>query len=166
MPYTDVVDAHVHLSDRVRWPLPAYGWHQESEKIDKDFTPAVFLSEKPAEVTKVIFVECMVTDDEAMMREEARWACGLAEKGEAGVAGVVASAPLGVVSGEKAGEFLDSIKHEKLKGIRKLLQNQKPGFGLTKEYIDGVNACGARGLVVDICVKSPQLPDVLQLVAK
>ena len=160
-----VVDTHVHLSDRERWQLPAYGWHKEDPKIDHDFTPAVFNSEVCETVEKVIFCECMCAESEELMAAEAQWVCEMASKNSHKLVGAIASAPLGFVEGNDLKKYLNTIKHPNLKGIRQLIQGKDEGFGVTSKYIDGCKAIGEANLIVDLCVKG-QLDSCIVLAEK
>eukprot|EP01063_Lacrimia_lanifica_P015635 TRINITY_DN22321_c0_g1_i1.p2 TRINITY_DN22321_c0_g1~~TRINITY_DN22321_c0_g1_i1.p2 ORF type:complete len:317 (+),score=117.71 TRINITY_DN22321_c0_g1_i1:57-953(+) len=161
-----IVDTHVHLADRKAFAAPAYEWHSCSEHIaTAELTPEVFMQESAdCQLSGVVFVECQGTKDWAQREGETKWVCDMADKGTAALCGAIVAAPIGDYAVEELKVYMDKIAHPRIVGVRNLIQGQEKGFGTTPNYIAGCKELGKRGIVVDICVKSPQLQEATELV--
>jgi L-fuconolactonase len=109
----------------------------------------------------MIFVEADRRRSESLA--EVEWVLSVPSS-ERPVAGVVASASLELSS---ADDELDALQvHPQVRGIRRLLQDARPGFCLEPEFIVGVRSLAQRGLVFDLCVRHHQLAEATALVER
>jgi len=154
-----LVDTHVHFWDPARLPYP---WLAGVPSINRAHTPAELAAEaggRPA--SRMVFVECdadrgRATDEVAFVEE-------LASR-DPRIAGIVAFAP--VDRGAATVAALDALAARPLvRGVRHLIQGDAdPGFCVRPAFVEGVRACGARGLSFDLCVRHHQLASVIELV--
>jgi len=157
-----VVDAHVHLWDRSRF---TYAWLDGAgEVLERNFGPAdLALSWADAgsgTPESAVFVQADC--DAAQALDEAAWVQGLADAG-APIRAIVAAASLEL--GDGVAPHLDALCTVPLvSGVRRLTQDEAPGFMTTPEFIEGVACAAGYGLSIDLCVRSRQLPEVADLV--
>lgn len=153
-----VVDSHVHFWDRSRLD---YRWlDEEQSHLAQDHLPA-HLREAGADVDGVVFIQADCRDDQGF--DEASWVHELAEQG-APVLAVVAHAPLET---ESAARRLDELTTLPLvRGIRRLLQDEKPGFAVDPRFVDGVRLLAEYDFTFDLCTREHQLRECLELTAR
>jgi L-fuconolactonase len=154
-----LTDTHVHFWDQRRL---AYAWLARVPEIASVHTPtelAVAAGARPA--SRLVFVEC--DGDRARFLDEVAWVEELAAR-EPRIQAVVAFAP--VDRGRQTLASLGALRARPIvRGVRHLIQGQRdPGFCLRREFLEGVRACGERGLSFDICVKHHQLGSVVEMV--
>lgn len=148
-----LVDSHVHFWDRDRF---TYSWLDEAP--DALSRPA-FLPRDADPAAEVIFVQADCREEEALA--EAAWVQELADAG-ARVVGIVAHAPLE----RECGEQLAALSRIPLvTGIRRLLQDEPPGFASSPDFVVGVAQVASHGFTVDLCIRQRQLDEVTELVA-
>lgn len=149
MPDHPVIDAHVHLYDPGALP---YGWLRGDPVLDRPHGLAELDHAAGAvAIERLVFVEVAV--DAGRHREEARRIQALADR-DPRVAAIVAHAPL--ERGAAVEAELDALQAlPALRGIRRLIQDEPdPAFCLRAEFVEGVRRAGARGLVVELCLRA------------
>lgn len=149
MPDHPVIDAHVHLYDPAALP---YGWMRGDPVLDRPHGLAELAAAAGSvAIERLIFVEVAV--DAGWHREEARRIQALADR-DPRVAAIVAHAPL--ERGAAVEADLDALQElPALRGIRRLIQDEDdPAFCLRPEFVEGVRRAGARGLVVELCLRA------------
>lgn len=153
-----VVDSHVHFWDRSRLE---YRWlAEEQSHLAMDHTPA-HLRAAGADVDGLVFIQADCRDDQGF--DEASWVHDLAEQGVPVVA-VVAYAPLET---DAAARRLDELTTLPLvRGIRRLLQDEKAGFAVDPQFVDGVRQLAAHDFTFDLCIREHQLRECLELTAR
>lgn len=154
-----LVDSHVHLWDRSRFD---YAWlATESGALGRDFLPADLLGEVAhphVDFAGAVFVQADCRADQALA--EAAWVSGLADAG-APIIGIVAAAQL--ETGDTDGlAALSNIP--RVVGVRRLLQDEKPGFAVQDEFVAGVRSLAGYGFTMDLCIRQWQLPEATALV--
>ena len=151
-----IIDAHHHLWERGRF---AYSWLKELPAIDRDYLIRDYEEAiQTSGVVKSVFVQAGV--DERFAIQEARWVLSMAE-GSGPVEGVVAWAP---VERPDLEEYLEKLgEHDKLKGIRRLIQGESRDFCARPEFVSGVAKVAERGLSFDLCIYHPQLAAAIDL---
>jgi L-fuconolactonase len=93
---------------------------------------------------------------------EVTWVTELAQV-EPRIQGIVAFAPLEV--GAAIADYLEKLKAFPLvKGVRRLIQSEAPGFARRPEFVRGVQQLAQFGFRCDICIIHPQMEDVIRLV--
>jgi len=153
-----IIDTHVHLWDPGHLHYP---WLEAEPAINKPFLVADFrAASEGLNVEKIVFVQCDCQDDDGLA--EAAWVATLAQE-EPRIQGIVAFAPL--ERGEGVSEYLAELSaYELVKGVRRLIQSEGPGFSTQPDFVKGVRLLAKYNLSFDICIKHHQLADVLQLV--
>jgi L-fuconolactonase len=150
-----VVDAHVHFwdVDRLRYP-----WLDAVPDLRRTFRPED-LQTGCVPVKALVFVEADREPSQTI--DEVEWASGISVPGRPRVAGVVAAAAL---ESPHAARKLDALAgHPSVKGVRRLLQDCRPGFSLEPAFLHSVQSLARRGLVFDACVRNHQLREVAAL---
>ncbi|GAB4441788.1 MAG: amidohydrolase [Anaerolineae bacterium] len=155
-----IVDSHIHFWDPANLQ---YDWLAEVPAINKAFTPAELLAQAAAvNLEKIVFVQCDCVPEQSI--REVEWVSALAHA-EPRLRGIVAFAPL--EQGATVRRQLQALARFPLvKGIRRLIQSEGPGFCLQPDFVRGVQLLPEFGYSFDICVLHHQLGDVLQLVAQ
>ncbi|MCF3652278.1 amidohydrolase family protein [Synoicihabitans lomoniglobus] len=152
------IDTHVHFWDRAQLPYP---WLEPLTRISAPHGPATYQAETgitPPE--KLVFLQCV--GEISSWRAEVEWIESLARDFPP-IAGIVATAPLD--QDEDTLRILDDLAARPLvKGVRHNTQDESLGFARNSRYVAGAQACGERGLVVDLCCYHPQLSDLTALV--
>jgi L-fuconolactonase len=150
---TTPIDSHVHFWDRDRF---AYAWLDEAPEA---LSRPSFLPADADPGAEMIFVQADCREDQALA--EAAWVQGLADAG-APIVGIVAHAPLE----RDCGDQLEALSRMPLvAGIRRLLQDEPPGFANSDAFISGVAQVAPHGFAVDLCIRQWQLDEVTELVA-
>lgn len=152
-----LIDAHLHV-----WDIQArhHDWLQHEPSLNRTFTPA-----SPelgdAGVTAAIFVEASCRENEAL--DEATWVQHLSDSGHwPQLAGIVAHAPL--EAGSSVRPLLQQLTRVPLLvGVRRLLQDEDPGFFQNPAFLEGLRETARTGLVFDACIRHYQLPLLTRL---
>jgi L-fuconolactonase len=150
-----VVDAHVHFwdVDRLRYP-----WLDAVPDLCRTFRPED-LRTGCVPVKALVFVEADREPSQTI--DEVAWASGLSAPSRPPIAGVVAAAAL---ESPQADAELDVLAgHASVKGVRRLLQDCRPGFGLEPAFVRSIQSLARRGLVFDACVRDHQLSELTAL---
>jgi L-fuconolactonase len=153
-----IVDAHVHLYDP---DVVRYGWMRGKPALAGLHGLAELDAARGAvEVQGVVWIE--VGADPGQHQGEARWIARLAAA-DPRIAGMVAHAPL--ERGAAASSEIERLlEHGKLRGIRRLLQDEPDdAFCLRPAFIEGVRLLARHDLAFDICVYHRQLAGALEL---
>ena len=157
---TPVIDTHVHLLDpgQIRYP-----WLESVPPLNQPFRVQEFQAASTGlGIEKIVFMEVDAHADDGL--KEVAWVSELAQA-EPRIEGIVAAAPL--EQGEAVKPYLESLAHYPLvKGVRRLIQGEGPGFSRQPDFVQGVQLLPAFNLSFDICIYHHQLADVLQLVGQ
>jgi len=153
-----IVDSHIHFWDPDQLQ---YDWLSSVPALDRSFTPQDLAAQAAGvNLEKIVFVECGCLPEQAV--QEVEWVSGLAIS-EPRIQGIVAAAPL--EQGEKVFDHLQQlVAYPLVKGVRRLIQSEDPGFCIRPAFVEGVQLLAEFGYSFDICVTHRQLGDVLQLV--
>ncbi|UNK71251.1 amidohydrolase family protein [Microbacterium sp. H1-D42] len=152
-----VVDSHLHLWDPA---VLTYDWLEGA--LDAAFTEIELIEDQiqDAEEEVAIFVQAGTVAGDYLA--EVRWVDSIALS--TGVVAIVAGARLD--SGAEIEEHLEALaEHERVVGVRHLLQGEADGFARTAEFTAGARAVASRGWTFDACVSARQIPDVTALAA-
>jgi L-fuconolactonase len=155
---TDLVDAHLHLWDPGRFRYP---WLADLPSLDRAFEPAE-LDTGGHRLTGAVFVEAGRAAAQA--GDEIRW-IGQIAAGWPVLRGAVAHADL--ERGEEVAADLRRLAAVPLvRGVRRNLQDEPPGFATGAGHVAGVRALAGYGFSADLCVRHSQLSEVTALVAR
>ena len=152
-----VVDAHVHLWDPRRL---RYTWLDGTE-LDR-LIDASTLRAASGTVTDFVVVQADCADTQGLA--EVEW---LVEQSAQlpGLRGIVAFAPL--ERGAAVRDHLGALRAiPSVVGVRRLIQDERPGFAVADRFLDGVAALADFELTFDVCVRSSQLDEVIELVRR
>jgi L-fuconolactonase len=153
-----VVDSHVHF-----WDTGAreHAWLAGDPRLDRPFGPAEYADAAAGRVDGVIAVQADCRWDQ--VEDETSW-LGTLGDGDVPVLGIVAAARLESVD---AGAHLIWLREQPLVvGVRRLLQDEPPGFSTSAAFVDGVQALADHHLTMDLCVRHHQLAEVTELVRR
>jgi predicted TIM-barrel fold metal-dependent hydrolase len=152
-----VVDAHVHLWDPRRL---RYTWLDGTE-LDR-LIDASTLRAASGTVSDFVVVQADCADTQGLA--EVEWL--VEQSGQLpGLRGIVAFAPL--EQGAEVRDYLDALRAvPSVVGVRRLIQDKRPGFAVTDHFLDGVAALADFELPFDVSVRSGQLGEVIELVSR
>ncbi len=152
-----VLDSHLHLWD----PRDLeYDW-LEGPMIGR-FAEGELLEESLPGVAEEVAIFVQAETVERVFLDEVAWVEGIAD--EAGVAAIVAGARLD--RGEHTVSHLDRLaEHERVIGVRHLLQGEPAGFAASAEFVAGARRVADRGWTFDACVRAHELSEVTALAA-
>jgi L-fuconolactonase len=158
-----LVDSHVHFWDRGRLH---YEWLMDGDtSLQRDFLPED-LSPELTSLARVrpaglVFVQADCRPDQSVA--EVEWVHELALSG-APLVGVVAHAPL--QNGPGCEPELEHLVETAplVSGVRRLLQDEPPGYVTDRSLVAGVRLLARHGLAMDLCVRQHQLDEVVDLV--
>lgn len=154
---TKIIDSHVHF-----WDPQAlrYGWLDDIEPLNQPFLPHdLSAASHGVEIEGIIFVQADCLPEQGIT--EARWVASLA-KSDSRIRGIVAFAPLETPECEAVLQELATIPL--VKGVRRLIQSEPLGFAQRPEFVNGVQSLKVYNFSFDLCIRHPQLPDVIALV--
>jgi len=152
-----VLDAHVHLWDPGRL---RYAWLEGTE-LNRVMDPSMLrAASEPVSEFVAVQADCHHTEGMA----EVTWLMEQAEE-LPGLRGVVAFAPLEQGAGVR--DHLRVLRDMPLVvGVRRLIQDEEPGFALTDGFLEGVGMLADFGLTFDVCIRSFQLGEAVELVRR
>jgi L-fuconolactonase len=152
-----VVDAHVHLWDPHRL---RYTWLDGTE-LDR-LIDASTLRAASGTVTDFVVVQADCADTQGLA--EVGWL--VEQSGQLpGLHGIVAFAPLERGAGVR--DHLGALRAiPSVVGVRRPIQDERPGFAVADSFLDGVAALVDFELTFDVCVRSSQLDEVIELVRR
>lgn len=153
-----IVDSHIHFWDT---NLLQYDWLADVPAINRTLLP-VDLAQQSAQVDlqKIVFVQCDCLPHQGL--QEAAWVSRLAEQ-EPRIQAIIAFAPL--EKGPAARDELQALAaYPLVKGVRRLIQSEGPGFCVQPDFVQGVQLLAEFGYSFDLCILHHQLPEVIKLV--
>ena len=152
-----VVDAHVHLWDPSRL---LYTWLDGTE-LDRLIDASTLLAAS-GPVTDFVVVQGDCADTQGLA--EVEWL--IEQSGQLpGMRGIVAFAPL--ERGAEARDHLDALRSIPLVvGVRRLIQDERPGFAVSDRFLQGVAELADLELTFDLGVRSSQLDEAIELVRR
>ena len=155
-----VVDSHIHFWDPDHLQ---YEWLANVPPINRPYLPGDLLAAaKDVDLQKIVFVQADCASTQGIA--EAEWVTSLA-KDEPRIQGIVAFAPL--EEGEAVRQHLQALSHIPLvKGVRRMIQSEGPGFCLQPDFVRGVQMLPDFGYSFDLCIVHHQLGDAIRLVAQ
>jgi L-fuconolactonase len=151
----NIIDSHVHFWDPGNL---SYSWTTGNDTLDRSFLPEDYQAANGEHTVQgIIFVEAGADPQQEI--QEVEWI----ETLDAPIKAIVASALLDVKDGRE--EILEKLSSRPLvKGIRRLYQDQPVGFARQTTFIKGVQQLKTYDLSFDICIKSYQLDETIELV--
>jgi predicted TIM-barrel fold metal-dependent hydrolase len=152
-----MIDTHQHLIHHEKF---TYSWTKDIPALQGAFRLGQYneaIGSTPIEGS--LFMEVDV--DEIQLGDEARFFCDLADTSTNHILGVIAAA-----RPEKDGfeDYLDSIAHTRLLGIRRVLHTQPDELSTGSLFRENIRALAKRNLTFDLCILQQQLPLALELV--
>lgn len=150
-----IFDSHIHFWDP---DALTYPWLADRAALNRAYLPADLPKAGAGwHMEKLVFVQADCVPEQGW--REAAWVAALDDER---IAAIVAFAPL--EQGDAVRPHLEQLAAiEKVKGVRRLIQSEPPGFSLQPDFIRGVQALADYHFTFDICVTHDQLPDVIQL---
>jgi L-fuconolactonase len=152
----EILDSHTHFWNPA---LLGYPWLENVPAINRVMLP----SELPVQgngwrIEKFVFVQADALPEQGYA--EAAWVSGLKDER---LAAIVAFAPLEL--GARAREALELLRAlPRVKGVRRLLQDEAPGFALQPAFMDAVRLLAAFDYSFDICIRHHQLREARMLI--
>lgn len=156
-----LVDSHIHFWDpgRIRYP-----WLAHAPAIAGVHLPADLLAQAADfDLQSIVFVECDCAPEDRLA--EVAWVSQLAEQ-EPRIQAIVASAAIEAGAGVRDHLATLARDYPLVRGIRRLIQGEAPGFCLQPDFVRGVQMLPEYGFSFDLCIFHPQLADAIQLVAQ
>ncbi len=155
-----MLDAHVHLWDPERFPMP---WLEDDPELNRPFTIEEYRAQTAGfPVVGMVYVEVGVAPPFALL--EATHAVAIAEH-EPRLLAVVAAAPLEY--GSRTRSYLNALRDlgPLVKGVRRNVQDeQDPAFCVQPSFVRGVRMLAEYGFSCDLCVRHYQLAATVELV--
>jgi L-fuconolactonase len=155
-----IIDAHVHIWDTDRFPIP---WLEEIPKLNKrNWIDDYFAATGELPVQGFVYLQVEVSQPYALI--EARTIAALAEVDKR-VLAIVPWAPL--EEGERVRIFLEQLKSisPKIKSIRRIVQGEAdPEFCLQPGFIRGNQILAEYDLTSEICCYYTQLAANIEMV--
>ena len=151
-----ILDSHLHL-----WDSAALRYTWLSGRLIGPFGPSQrrAATEEAGDAERAaIFVQAECVPDDALA--EVDWVTALAP--EAGVVGIVARVEM--ERGAAVRPHLLALRSRPLVvGVRRLIQDEQPGFATSPAFLAAARAVAEAGYVFDACVRSAQLGEVIVL---
>jgi L-fuconolactonase len=147
------IDSHHHLW---RYDPVAFDWIPDSmPELRRDF----LLPELEEEMRQAL-VDGSIAVQARQTLEETIWL--LATAGGSSIYGVVGWAP---IAAPEFPDVLDALRRNPLlKGLRHIAQAEREGFLLRPEFQRGIRDLRGSGLVYELLVHAPQLPEAIRFV--
>lgn len=150
-----VVDSHLHLWDP--WTLE-YDW-LEGPMAARFAEDELFEEQLPG-VTEEVSIFVQAGTVERAFLDEVAWVESVADA--AGVVAITAGARLD--SGAATAEHLERLAaHERVIGVRHLLQDEPHGTASSPAFVDGAKLVAAHGWTFDACVRAEGISDITAL---
>jgi len=153
-----LIDSHVHFWDPAHL---RYDWLVGAPSIRRPFLPSDLPRQGPGwALAGLVFVQADCAAEQG--QAEVDWVAGLAASDPV-IRGIVAFAPLEL--GAAARPHLEWLSRQPLvKGVRRLIQAEAPGFAVAPVFVRGVTLLAEYGLSFDIAVRNNQLDEALSLI--
>lgn len=155
-----IVDTHQHLWDLSKFRLP---WLKSAESLAKNFLMSDYLqATEGSNVVKTVYMEVDVAPEQ--QDAEVEYVTQLCRSGDNPMAAAVVS---GRPASEGFAAYLARHKNNPyLRGIRQVLHGEGTprGYCLQKPFIAGIRRLGEQGWSFDLCMRSAELADAVQLV--
>jgi L-fuconolactonase len=153
-----IVDSHIHFWDPDQLQ---YDWLAGVPAINRPFLPSDLAQQAdPINLQKIVFVQCDCIPEQGL--QEVEWVSTLART-EPRLQAIVAFAPL--EQGEATQVHLQAlVSYPLVKGVRRLIQAEAPGFCLQPRFVQGVQLLAEFGYSFDICILHHQMADAIKLV--
>lgn len=155
-----IIDAHVHFWNPA---VLDYPWLEDVPRIQQAHLPRDYhqaTASAGIDIAALVFVEADCAQEQAL--REVEWVETLAQQ-ENRLRGIVAAAPM--EQGSKVRPHLEALReHALVRGVRRLIQGEPPGFSTTPEFIQAVQMLPEFDFSFDLCLKHSQFPDVLSLI--
>jgi L-fuconolactonase len=154
----NILDSHVHFWEPARL---RYSWLDDLPSLNRAFLPDhVPTGGAGWSVAALIFVQADCAAEQAL--QEVDWVASLASD-DPRIQGIVAFAPL--EKGEGVRSTLEALRRQPLvKGVRRLIQSEPPGFSLQPDFVAGVQLLAEFDMTCDLCLRHFQMRDAIQLV--
>jgi L-fuconolactonase len=154
-----IVDSHIHFWDPQHVP---YSWLAGAPSIQHPFLPAdLARAAAGVDLQGIVFVEADIDPDQRLA--EVEWIGELAQQ-EPRIQAIVASAPL-ELGPDGVRPHLEALaQHSLVRGIRRLIQSEGPGFATQPAFVAAVQALPNFGFSFDICIRHHQMEDAIRLV--
>ncbi|MDW8325155.1 MAG: amidohydrolase family protein [Anaerolineales bacterium] len=155
-----VLDSHVHFWEPARL---RYLWLDDLPTLNRAFLPE-HLPVQGADwwVAGWVFVQADCAREQGL--QETAWIASLART-KTRLKGIVAFAPLEL--GAAVRPWLVELKQQPLvKGVRRLIQSEPPGFSLQPGFVAGVQLLAEYGFTCDLCIRHFQMGEVIELVRR
>ena len=150
-----VVDTHLHLWDPEELE---YEWLDGA--LAARFGEVEVFEEQLVGVDDEVSIFVQAETVQSRFVDEVAWVERTADA--AGVVAIVAGARLD--RGRETAAHLDRLAaHERVVGVRHLLQDERAGLATSSAFLDGARLVAQRGWTFDACVRSSQLSDVTAL---
>ena len=160
MAHRPIIDAHVHIWDTTRFPIP---WLEDIPSLNKPlWIDDYFAATGKLDVRGFVYMQVEVSPPYALI--EAREIAALAEV-DSRVRAIVPWAPL--EEGEKVRIFLEQLVNisPKIKSIRRIVQAEPdPKFCLQPGFVQGNQMLAEYDLTSEICCNYTQLEHNVELV--
>jgi len=155
-----IVDTHQHLWDLDKFRLP---WTQKGSVLARSYTVEDYRqATEGLNIVKAIYME--VDLDPSQQQAEADYVIDLCRRGTTPtVAGVISGRP----ASDGFKKYITPFKGNRyIKGLRQVLHNKDipAGYCLDRKFIQGIQLLGDLGLRFDICMRSGELADAVQLI--
>ena len=153
-----ITDTHQHLIYPDRWP---YSWTDGiPQLVGKGFRYADYQEAIAGTgITKAIFME--TSPDDPHFQSETKFVYELAAQPGSMIAGVIANCRPEDKSG--FGQYLESIQHAKLVGLRRILHVVPDELSTSSHFAENLRQLPKYGLTFDLCFLARQLPLALAL---
>jgi L-fuconolactonase len=150
---TPRLDSHQHFW---RYTAADYGWIDDTMAVlRRDFLPVDL---KP--VLDQTGQDGCIAVQARQSEAETRWLLRLADEAP-WIRAVVGWVDLALA---EVADRLDALRHERLRGIRHVLQAEPDDYSRSSAFRRGLAELARRGLVYDLLVYAPQLPVAIELV--
>jgi L-fuconolactonase len=153
---TAVIDSHLHLWDPGRIHYP---WLAGAGTLNRAFGPADFPT-GGRRIDAAVFVEAGCAADQAL--DELAWIEAVARDWPV-LRAVVAQAPLELGTAA-APEVAALAARPLVTGVRRIAQDEAPGFLTSPAFVAGVRLLAGHELSFDACVREHQLGELITLV--
>lgn len=152
------IDSHVHLWEPAQLDYP---WLAGTE-LDRTFGADELRDVAKDYVSSFVVVQGDCRPEQGL--SEVEWINSQLLRSST-IGGIVAFAPTEL--GRDATPVYQQLRTmPHVVGVRRLLQDERPGFALEPQFLTGVELLGDFALPFDVCVRAGQLPEVLELVRR